>query len=214
MKWAWDWLVRLLVRLEYGVYLYCDAMRIKAAKEGAEDLAKLLEIQAAQELGHHNRLKALLGRGPTRKYSAIEYSQHIHGDSPVIHGDSSMAPEGISRRYLVARIAFDGQCANELDWPNALAMMAVGESLARRFYKFIGDLVTCPDDYWPEFKAIADDEGEHCADLIGFMGQHISHEDVLYLTQKWECKVRYAFAFIWLEPGFQILRRLKIVYDS
>lgn len=210
----WKWLIKLLARLEYGVYIYCQHKQRQAESEGKTELAKALSLHAAQELGHHNILKSLIDSEHKKTYAAKGYSAYVHGHPTnyQVSGDSFLAPEGISRRYLISRIAFEGGKAKELDWPNSLAMMAVGESLARKFYRALSAFVLTPSDYWPAFADIANDEADHCAQLIDHLTRAVSPEQVYELTEQWRKRAKKALLFLPLEPGYQLLRRLRLIW--
>lgn len=164
-------LLWLLARLELGVFLFCDRKRAQAEAEGLTELAAALRRQAAQELGHHGQLRRLAGAESYKKLRwAKAYGETIRaptGEPQAV--DPDWCPEGISRRYLSARVWFAGQRACDLDWPDAIALMCVGEAAAAAFYRVLSWLVVSP--YREAFRQIARDEQGHQGELAGVLGE-------------------------------------------
>lgn len=205
-------LIRLLARLEYGVFLFCDRKRADAEAAGYVDLAAALKLQAAQELGHHSQMRRLAGDfGYSSQPSwAKSYSALIHSAERVpkpLSRQNDWTPEGISRRYVSTRIWFGGQRACDLDWENAIALMAVGEAAAAWFYRLLSWLA--PALYREVFRSIADDEAKHQDGLHRALVS-TAGEDAEALLWRWRwrgCLALTAVPFDFAVTGLRWVRR-------
>ncbi|MGI8933954.1 MAG: hypothetical protein ACR2FS_07760 [Phormidesmis sp.] len=199
-------LIRLLARLELGIFLFCDRKRAQAEAAGMSSLAEALQLQAAQELGHHGQLRRLAGDERYGKLKwAKTYAKAIREQAGEQAVDPDWCPEGISRRYLSARVWFAGQRACDLDWPDAIALMCVGEAAAAAFYRVLGWLSPMP--YRAVFRRIASDEQGHQSELAEVLREMVGESASRWLWRwRWRgvCAIAVVpvdLAQMWLRWG-------------
>jgi rubrerythrin len=204
-----------IAKIEYGVAIFCKKLASELSNLGKDYsyLVQLLECQSQEEVKHGKMLSSLIlkinlkdnGQCLTKFRPATgEYIVNVNQDkyisSPVsVEWDSLSFPgekiqatyenfDGISKRYLSARLLFNGRSASTFDLVDKLAFMHVLEQETCRFYTFLAR-ITKGTALGAIALTIAADEKHHA----DYLKSKINH--FIPFTQninKWQNKITVA----------------------
>jgi|SRR6478672_2938098 len=174
-------LAQKLAELELGFHAYCDKMACRAQVSGNEPLAAVLSRQAFEEKNHAKMLAGAIGQR-MKVDSAWSGGYRVLSDGKAI---VYYHVAGISRRYWVAKIFFNGQKAEDLEWADALAMMATGERMGTRFYRCLYYCTPLPLSCIAYH--ISQDEENHCHRLVAELQKEAGVFAFFYLL-KWRLR--------------------------
>jgi rubrerythrin len=190
----------LLKRLEIGVFFFCWRLALKAEAENQAILARSLKKQAESEYHHAQLLSNLTGSKLLMSASGLfdrEDRSSFNWGSVDWDSSEEFRADGLSRRYICARVLFGGQFAKDFDINNQLAFMAVLEELQAEFYAALLNLIHPNSERY--LRAIATDEASHSdtlRELLSF------HPDAQQLIRKWRWRTAIAFLFVPLDLAY------------
>ncbi|PHJ69230.1 hypothetical protein VF14_03645 [Nostoc linckia z18] len=169
----------LLKKLEVGVFFFCwrchreaKAMPFHQARlYGDLDLADILKEQALSEYGHAQVFCQLTGSKLNMSGAGLmSREEKAAFDWGCVNWDSSgesYQADGMSTRYLSAKIFFGFRTANSYDWRDRIAFMYVLEEFQSCFYKQLLKFV--PGEVQKELVPIADCEEAHAINLYALL---------------------------------------------
>ncbi|NWF61765.1 hypothetical protein CEN49_19300 [Fischerella thermalis CCMEE 5273] len=204
-----------IAKIEYGVAVFCRKLSSQATDY--PHLAKLLESHAQQEIKHGKMLSSLINnkiklkgngqwlsifRPATGEYlienpslrTGIKISNgiFIEWDSITFKGEKLQGIfenfDGISQKYLAAKLLFGGDKASCFDWADKLAFMHILEKEAHKFYTVLAQIAQ-GTPLGAIASQIADDE-QHHADYLKAGYNHFSPS--IQKIEKWHKKVNFA----------------------
>ena len=190
--------ITLLKRLEIGVFLFCWRTAIQAEVEDKSELAKILREQAESEYHHaqtfctftDNKFKWSVTKLFNNPDRSLSWGQ-------VWDTSETFVADGLSRKYLSARIFFGDRYAKDFDWEDKLAFMAVLESYQACFYKKL--LHFLPDSEIEPILTIYRQEAEHSATLVTALSEMVGMFVATDLMTKWKRRLYLALPFILLD---------------
>ncbi len=193
--------LRLLKRLEMGVFFFCWRQAIAARSEGRTDLSEVLKQQAESEYHHAQTFCSISGNKLILRVHELfkrEISSNSANWSKVKWDNSEQfSADGLSRKYLSARIFFSDRYAKDFDWEDKLAFMAVLESFQACFYKKL--LHFLPGSEIEPILTIYRQEAEHSATLVTALSEMVGMFVARDLMVKWKCRLYLALPFILLD---------------
>lgn len=163
----------LLKKLEIGVFFFCWRSHREAKTMPFHqarlygDLADSLKEQALSEYAHAQVFCQLTGSKLNMSGSGlISREEKAAFDWGCVNWDSSgesYQVDGMSSRYLSAKIFFGFRTANSYDWCDRLAFMYVLEEFQSDFYKHL--LKFAAPEVQEKLVSIAQDEETHAINL-------------------------------------------------
>lgn len=182
-------LFNILRKLELGVFYFCWRKYDQAKTEG-RPFSLSLELQSKAEYRHAQTFSAFCGRSiPEPIAKAFERPPAwgtLDFDNEVFQVD------GISQKYLTAKIFFRGNKAKDLGWGDCLAMMAVLEKLQLYFYSELIDNLS--NNFQKILERIALEEMLHGMQLEQELRIHFPHYKLLLI--KWHLRKYCALLFL------------------
>jgi hypothetical protein len=161
--------LRLLAKIEFGIAIFCFKLQGQALAENRPNLATMLETHRKEE-NKHGKMLASLADGCGDRVSLTENSgrwievTRPSGETIVNRPDNTAIPksvtwdsykfpgeqltglfenfDGISKRYISARLLFKNRAAFDYPWEDKLAFMYVLEEATAAFYQ---ELTKCDD---------------------------------------------------------------------
>jgi hypothetical protein len=124
--------LRTAAKLEYGGGIFCFKLALRAADEGYLNLAEFFKKQFIEEDSHARMLGSL-----------VDGSDRLHRNTETgvwQRGQDYQALDGISQRYWAAKLFFNFQKPEVLEWADILAFMCVIESQVAKFYEVLAEV--------------------------------------------------------------------------
>ncbi|MEH2067923.1 MAG: hypothetical protein V7K47_07105 [Nostoc sp.] len=167
----------LLKKLEVGVFFFCWRSHREAKAMPAHQarlcgsLADTLKEQALSEYNHAQVFCQLTGSKLNMSGAGLmSREEKAAFDWGCVNWDSSgesYQVDGMSTRYLAAKIFFGFRTANSYDWCDRLAFMYVLEELQALFYKHLLRFVE--PEVREQLALIAEHEETHAINLSGLL---------------------------------------------
>lgn len=204
--------LKLLSKLEFGVYIFCKKLAEEAYSQNYENLANQLLLHAKDEKKHANliaifnntRIK-LKNTGRWASFYSISTGEELAPFPDIDENEGTkifyqntigkfQSFDGMSKRYLALRVLFNGKKASDLDWCDRIAFMHVLETGTSEFYKQLamqtqGKLSAIASE-------ISEDEIGHSEKLKLFLGNFtlFPHQEI----DKWESRINLSmWALLW-----------------
>jgi hypothetical protein len=162
--------LRVLAKIEFGVAIFCFKLQYQALAENLLNLATMLEMHGKEE-NKHGKMLASLADGCSDRIALTENSgrwikiTRPSGETIVNRPDDNTAIpkcitwasykfpgeqltglfenfDGISKRYISARLLFGNLAASDYPWEDKIAFMYVLEEATASFYQ---ELMKCDD---------------------------------------------------------------------
>jgi hypothetical protein len=185
-------ILRFLTKLEYGVSIFCYKLAVKARTQNKECLANCLMEHGNDEL-KHGKMLGCVSDGKNFIKKNTDWGRWIPDLSKHENFD------GISRRYLSARLFFMNKKAIYYDWVDRLAFMYVLEKLTNSFY-----ITLSATEISEPLKAIAaqiaEDEQSHSDYLLEEL-KKITDKPQHYV-KKWERRANFAIIGVVIDAIF------------
>jgi hypothetical protein len=159
----------LLKKLEIGVFFFCWRCYLEARNlpSGYGRLDENLKEQALSEYSHAQIFCQLTGSKLNMSGAGLmSREEKAAFDWGCVNWDSngeSYQVDGMSTRYLSAKIFFGFRTANSYDWENRLAFMCVLEDFQHCFYKQLLRFV--PSEVQEKLSPLSEDELTHAINL-------------------------------------------------
>lgn len=207
--------ITTIAKIEYGVAIFCRklASQVEELGDNYSYLSQLLKCQANDEIKHGKMLSSLVEkinlqangqcltkfRPATQEYiisppqvQSASNTVFIEWDSIGFPGEKIQAIyenfDGISKRYLSARLLFEGKSADSFDLIDQLAFMHVLEEETQKFYIILAEL-TQQTSLGAIASQIAADEKHHADYLKSKIDHFIPFSQNI---EKWRRKVMKA----------------------
>lgn len=199
LAWAFSKLPNRLVllkRLELGVFFFCWREAIAAIESGDTKLGGILYAQAESEFHHAQSFAALTGGKLEISANGLfdrEYKEAFKWSQVEWDSSESFRADGISRKYLSARIFFKGQTANSFMWQDKLAFMAILETFQAHFYKKL--LRFLPPHEATPLISICGEEEDHSLELRSVLTERAGIFSAADLMLKWKRQLYLGLLF-------------------
>jgi hypothetical protein len=187
--------IQLLKRLEIGVFFFCWRQSLLAESEEKHELAAILKKQAESEYHHAMTLASLSGDRLNLRVEDLFTLEDKGADlwGTVSCRQDKFQADGISRRYLAARVFFGGFHALHFNWADKLAYMHVLESFQSFFYQ---SLATASGIKL--LQNICEDETDHAENLL-FALRTVAGNKSNWLVFKWQMRKFLALPVVMID---------------
>jgi hypothetical protein len=208
----------LLKKLEIGVFFFCWRSHREARNLPANysNLAEKLKEQAVSEYAHAQVFCQLTGSTLCMSGAGLmSREEKAAFDWGCVNWDSSgesYQADGMSVRYLSAKVFFAFRTANSYDWCDRLAFMYVLEEFQWLFYKQLIKFV--PDEVRLKLDQIVLDELTHAAELHGSLHLITNAERQEWLIFLWQARKYLALACLPIDTVLYLFSRLKILPNT
>lgn len=190
----------LLKKLEVGVFFFCWRSHREAKTLPAYygTLAETLKEQALSEYNHAQVFCQLTGSKLNMSGAGLmSREEKAAFDWGCVNWDTSgesYQADGMSTRYLSAKVFFGFRTANSYDWCDRLAFMYVLEEFQFLFYKQLLKFV--PEEVQLELNRIAEDEESHAISIHGSLWCLVGPSRQEWLIFLWQIRKYLALACI------------------
>ncbi|MBN3951929.1 MAG: hypothetical protein HWQ38_37885 [Nostoc sp. NMS7] len=186
----------LLKKLEIGVFFFCWRCLRQAKNLPAYygSLESVLKEQALSEYSHAQVFCQLTGSKLNMSGAGLmSREEKAAFDWGCVNWDSSgesYKADGMSTRYLAAKVFFGFRTANSYDWRNRLAFMYVLEDFQFKFYQQLMRFVS--EEVRKELVAIANDEETHAIQLKSLLWNIVGAKRQQQLVFWWQMRLYLA----------------------